>query len=119
METCSFWGGEMYARKNAASFGTASGKRVEGFVFATWKGRTYVKRYAKPHNPRSEKQQRHRRLFREAVQSFRALLPEEKERLNREANARGITGLNLFMHRYMRERESAGKSAEPEFIVVF
>lgn len=97
----------------------ASGKHVEGYVFATWKGRTYIKRYAKPHNPRSEKQQRHRRLFREAVQAYKLLAPEEKERLDREASARRITGLNLFMSMYMRERESAEKSAEPEFIVVF
>lgn len=97
----------------------ASGKHVEGYVFASWKGRTYVKRYAKPHNPRSEKQQKHRRLFREAVQAYQALLPEEKDRLNHEANARKITGLNLFMSRYMRERETVTTGAEPEFIVVF
>lgn len=83
----------------------AKGLLLQGLVYASWKGRPYVRRYAKPHNPRSEKQQAHRALFKEASQAYRELTEDEKKTLNRRAQKLAISGFNLFVKRYMEERK--------------
>ena len=71
-------------------------------VASSWKGHDYVREYVVPHDPKSEAQLRHRAIWQEAVAAWQALPEAEKRALDREA--KGMTGFNLFVGRYVRRR---------------
>ena len=60
------------AKYYSSTFGTISGKHGNAVAVARKDGTTYIRMYAKPSNPRTEKQQAHRAKF---ALSSRALVP--------------------------------------------
>jgi len=88
-------------------FNGAIGKTM---IASSWKGKEYVKAYAVPHNPRTERQQGHRAVFAEAVKAWKKLSLKERKSLNREA--REMTGFNLYVSRFIKKRLDQGE-AEP------
>lgn len=80
----------------------ATGLVADKVVFSSWKGIPYIRSYAKPNNPRTRKQQKHRKLFRDASRAFKALSKEEKEQWNRKAGGMPLTGFNLFVKETMK-----------------
>ena len=88
-------------------FNGAIGKTM---IASSWKGKEYVKAYAIPHNPRTERQQKRRAVFAEAVKAWKRLSLKEQRNLNKEAKQ--MTGFNLYVSRYIK-RKMAGGKAEP------
>ena len=60
-------------------------------------GKTYIRKYFIPMNPRTRKQQVHRKMFRNAIHSWKNLSCKEKEYFNNLANGLDISGYNLFV----------------------
>ena len=81
-----------------------SGTIGKSIVASSWKGIPYIKAYAKPSNPRSKRQVKVRKDFRAALDAWRALDACQKRFYDRIA--RGISGFNLFVLRYMRAAKS-------------
>ncbi len=69
-------------------------------IASSWKGRRYLKAYAKPRNPRTELQQQHRQRFAQAVAAWKALPADRRAAYDRAA--RGMSGYNLFIGRFLR-----------------
>jgi hypothetical protein len=88
-------------------FNGAIGKTM---IASTWKGKEYIRAYAVPHNPRTERQQEHRAVFAEAVKAWKGLSLKERKKLDKEA--REMTGFNLYVSRYIKRRLEGGE-AEP------
>jgi len=94
-----------------------SGAIGKSLIASSWKGEEYIRAYTKPRNPRTQAQRAHRSLFAEAVEAWRGLTPEKKKVLDREAV--GMSGFNLFISRFIRERQERRpilvvECAEPE-----
>jgi len=70
-------------------------------IASSWKGREYVKAYAVPENPRTERQQANRNRFGGAKEGWRALSPEERAAYDRRAAPEQISGWNLFVREHM------------------
>ncbi len=85
----------------------AIGKSV---IASSWKGKEYIKAYAIPSNPRTEKQTKVRSAFKQALAAWRMLSPRQKEFYNKIAE--GMSGYNLFVGRFIKA-VNGGK--EPEF----
>lgn len=73
------------------------------FVISSWKGRTYIRRYVRPKNPRTKKQLKQRKKFTGAVKEWRKLSEGEKAHYNKLAERYAISGMNLFISRYVKE----------------
>ncbi|MCX7919330.1 MAG: hypothetical protein N3A72_06945 [bacterium] len=75
----------------------ASGK-FRDYIFVTRNGKTYLKPYTKPRNPNTTKQRAQRNKFRQAVQSWKLLSPEEKQAYRNRAKLKPtpMTGISLF-----------------------
>ena len=73
-----------------------------GIVFSHRKGKPYLKRYAKPRDPRTAAQVAARERFRECAAKWRMLPPEEKAAWKARARRENATGYNLFMREGMR-----------------
>ncbi len=82
-------------------------------IAETWKGINYLKSYAVPRNPRTERQQRGRRRFADAVKAWQALPPDEKQAWG--MTAVGMSGYNAFLSRYLQTQEG-GRSSPPRTI---
>ena len=95
---------------------------VGKMVFYTRHGKTLMRTWIMPPNPRTEAQQANRGLFRQAMAAWQGLSRGKKDALNVQARKLGITGHNLFISRYMKAqrgddyrtetapREQAGRS---------
>ncbi len=79
------------------------------FVYSSWRGISYVKRYVKPNNPRTKKQRKYRMLFGNATRAYQALSAEEKQSFARKAQGLSLSGFNVFVSEYMRKRRRAVK----------
>ncbi|MDI6917874.1 MAG: hypothetical protein QMC80_08785 [Thermoplasmatales archaeon] len=66
-------------------------------------GKTYVRRYFVPRNPRTEKQRNHRDRFKNAVKEWKNLTEKEKETYKQLAEGMSMSGFNLFMSLKMKE----------------
>lgn len=73
------------------------------YVVSSWKGRKYVRRYVIPKNPRTKKQLKQRKKFTEAVKKWHKLSESEKAHYNKLAERYAISGMNLFISRYVKE----------------
>ena len=78
----------------------AHGDRI---VTYTRYGKTFVRRYFVPRNPRTEKQLKHRDRFSRAVKEWKKLTNEEKETYKQLAEGMSMSGFNLFMSLKMKE----------------
>ena len=65
-------------------------------VFYTIRERQYVRKYVKPRDPKTEKQQAHRKLFGEVSKEWRRLSAKEREDYNQRARPMGMSGFKLF-----------------------
>jgi len=70
-----------------------------------------LRTYVVPKDPKSERQLEHRQIWREAVAAWRALPDEERAACDREA--KGMTGFNLFVGRYVRRRRGGAVPPGP------
>ena len=76
---------------------TASGKWEE-FVYVSTAGKTYLRRYTKPNNPKTAPQQTQRDYFRIAVAHYQQESPETKLFWKDKAKSiRGKSGYNLYL----------------------
>ncbi|MDI6783775.1 MAG: hypothetical protein QME64_06745 [bacterium] len=67
------------------------------YIYVTRNGKTYIKRYAIPANPRTEKQQAHRIRFGQIAKSWSSLPPEMQEQYNQLAKEQPKNGFNLYI----------------------
>ncbi|HEV8595808.1 MAG TPA: DUF6266 family protein [Thermoplasmata archaeon] len=82
-------------------FGTKfSGAAGKSMIASSWKGRPYMRSYAVPYNPRTERQQANRAKFGAAKTLWRALTDEQRAAWERAA--KGMSGWNLFVREFMR-----------------
>ena len=77
-------------------------KRKE-LIFLGWKDKKYFKKYRKPKNPRTKKQQSNRNRFKKAVREWHKLSDEEQEKYKTLAEELSMTGFNLFISRCLNE----------------
>jgi hypothetical protein len=90
-----------------------SGTIGKKLTASSWKGIQYIRAYAKPRNPRTERQESHRAMFKAAVETWHGLTDRQREFYNRIA--RDMTGCNLFVSRYIKAVRDGG---EPEIPIV-
>jgi wobble nucleotide-excising tRNase len=77
-------------------------KRKE-LVISKWKDKKYFRKYKKPKNPRTRKQQGNRNKFKRAVGEWKKLSEKEKENYKELAEELHMTGFNLFISKYLNE----------------
>ena len=82
------------------------GQIGKAVIASSWKGRRYIKAYAVPHNPRSERQQANRDLFGGAKEPWRRLSDEARAEYERRAAKERISGWNLFVREHMTKTPS-------------
>lgn len=77
----------------------ASGQLAESVVFSRWKGRSYMRTYVKPANPKTDKQVANRDVFDKLVKRYQSLATDTnvKSAWNERALEYRISGFNLFM----------------------
>jgi len=92
-------------------FSGAIGKSI---VASSWKGIPYVRAYAKPSDPKSERQTKVRQDFGNAVKAWRSLDARQKHFYDRVA--KGISGFNLFISRFMQAAKSRQSPELPAVI---
>lgn len=91
------------ALTKAPLFGLDAGGTLAGsIVFSRWKGRTYVRRHAIPHNPKSGLQVGMRAGFKFISQDFANLSAGDVAEWQLEADKTGITALNAQMRACQR-----------------
>jgi len=76
---------------------------IGNIVFYERFKKMYARVYAAPHNPDTEKQRANRSMFRDAMNEWKLLSPEEKYRYNKKARRLPMTGHNLFISEYMKK----------------
>ncbi|MFH0975879.1 MAG: hypothetical protein V1874_08870 [Spirochaetota bacterium] len=67
-----------------------------------------IRSYIIPCNPNTFTQRRNRQSFAKAVKSWQALAEEEKNKYNRKARNLNMSGYNLYISDFMKERIPAG-----------
>jgi transketolase len=82
---------------------TASGKFREK-IFVTRNGKTYLKHYQKPFNPRTGLQQTNRQKFKTAVAQWQRMTPEQREEWKILAVNEKLSGYNLFIQTAMKRK---------------
>lgn len=89
-------------------FGTEfSGTIGKSMIASSWHGKPYLKAYAVPENPRTERQQANRGKFGVAKGPWRQLTDAEREAWDRAA--KGMSGWNLFVGECMRTDGNPGR----------
>ena len=92
-------------------------------VYYTVWNKTYVRKYVKPLNPRSEAQQSHRCLFADAMASWKLLSNEEKQVYKKKVRKLAMHGHNLFIREYINThkqdksavtKSDSSKETEPQ-----
>ncbi len=78
--------------------------RLDRYVLFTRNGRIFARIHVIPANPRTIRQQEGRYRFRKAVQCWQNLDASEKFRWNGRAKNLSMSGYNLFIGAYMRQR---------------
>ena len=96
-------------------FSDGRGKLGDQVVFSNWKGRPYMRAYARPANPNTLKQQAQRAVHTEAVKGWQTNVGTDVERLgawNELALTRQISGFNLWM-KYCDEIDISAEEDDP------
>ncbi|NLV66263.1 MAG: hypothetical protein GXY14_01175 [Spirochaetes bacterium] len=76
--------------------------RVGNLIYYNVHGNQYIRSYSVPYNPRTFKQQKNRRAFRDAVMEWQSLAPHTKDTYRTMARGKPISGYNLFISLYMK-----------------
>ena len=76
--------------------------------YSRWK-QEYCRVYRKPSNPETAAQQHNRSLFADAMRSWQALDPEQKQLYNKRAHRLPMTGHNLYISEYMKRKINNSK----------
>ena len=76
--------------------------RIGNVIHYNMYGCQYARSYTVPRNPRTAEQQRNRLSFSCAVKLWQQLSPAEKNRYNRIAEGRPLSGYNIFISLHMR-----------------
>jgi len=79
---------------------SARGKLDKSIVYGSWKGISYVRKYATPANPSTPDQQAHRAVFTSAVAAWKLVPADQKILWNKAASGKPLTGFNLFTRSY-------------------
>lgn len=87
---------------------------IGNIVFYRKWNKMYARLYVTPDNPDTEKQRANRTLFRDAMNEWKLLSPEEKQRYNKRARRLPMTGHNLFISEYMKKHLAAKSIAESD-----
>lgn len=87
------------------------GQLGKDMIASSWKGKPYMKAYAVPENPRTERQQENRRRFGSAKEAWRRLTDAERAAYERRAD--GMSGWNLFVREFM-EKARERPAREPD-----
>ena len=90
---------------------------VGRMVFYTRHGKTVMRIWIKPPNPRTRAQQANRSRFAEAMASWRGLAVPEKNTYAARAKKLGIAGHNLFIREYMRTRGVVASDSAVEHVI--
>jgi len=103
------------ALTKAPLFGLDAGGTLAGaIVFSKWKGRTYVRRHAVPHNPKSGLQVGMRSMFKFVSQAYAALAATPKANWKAVADKTSTTPMNAQMQRSQRNaRVNLGAVYDP------
>lgn len=102
------------AKWTSVLFSDIRNKLGDQVVFTAWKGRSVMRKYIKPANPNSLKQQARRDINRQGVVNWQSNVGTDAERLaawNELALPRQISGFNLFM-KYLGQIKIASEDAE-------
>jgi hypothetical protein len=84
-----------------------SGKAGNKVYYKRW-DKLFMRQRVKGTNPNTEEQRSNRQSFTEAVKSWQALAEEEKSKYNKKARYLNMSGYNLYISGFMKERISAG-----------
>ena len=90
------------AKVELASYLAEINGRIEDIVLYTVGGREYMRRYVKPRNPETESQQANRRLFAEAMASWKLLTSEEKKKYRQKTRRLNMHPHNLYIREYIK-----------------
>jgi len=82
-------------------------------VIYTRFGRTVMRIWIKPPNPRTDKQQSNRARFAQAMAAWQGLDGNQKKAYNAKARRLGMTGHNLFISRYMKDHTDGNSCVPP------
>lgn len=82
-------------------------------IASSWKGRRYIKAYAVPSNPRTERQQANRDRFGGAKERWRELTDAARAAYERRAKKERISGWNLFVREHMATAAPTSDSPPP------
>jgi len=87
------------AKWTSVLFSDIRNKVANQVVFSSWKGRGYMRAYAKPANPQTKKQLAQRAMMKEAVKRAQAIIgtPASKTAWNVVALALQVSGANLIV----------------------
>lgn len=86
--------------------------RIGSFVFYTRKNTQCIRTHVVPRNPDTVSQRNIRSSFAEAVKSWQALTVEERYKYTRRARGMNMSGYNLYISEYLKNRISA--SSKPK-----
>ena len=75
----------------------ASGQFASSMIFSKWKGLNTARRYARPGDRNTERQEKVRALFTEAALLYQQLNGRDKSAWNQQALGRPMSGYNLFI----------------------
>ncbi|HOO70838.1 MAG TPA: hypothetical protein PK926_03675 [Spirochaetota bacterium] len=73
-------------------------------VFYHRNGRVIARRWVMPPNPDTPAQRKNRSRFKEAMSAWKALTDDEKAAYTKKARGSGMTGHNLFISGWMKNR---------------
>ncbi len=76
--------------------------RIEDVVLYASGGKEYMRRYVKPRNPKTESQQANRKLFAEAMASWKLLTSEEKKKYRQKTRRLNMHPHNLYIREYIK-----------------
>ena len=80
--------------------------RIGSIVFYRRKKTQCIRTYVVPRNPDTISQRNARRSFADAVKSWQALTALEKYKYTRRARGTHMSGYNLYISEYMKEKTS-------------
>jgi len=89
---------------------------IDGLVFYTWQGDTFVRPYKRQRDPKTLLQLDLRTAFGRAVRAWRKLSPEEKARWNRRSKKKRTTGYHVFLSTYLRNRWDRAVAQRPDLV---
>ena len=91
---------------------------IDGLVFYTWQGDTFVRPYKRPRDPKTPRQLDLRGAFARAIRAWRKLTPDEKTRWNRQARKKRTTGYHVFLSAYIRNRWDRAADTRPAVVTM-